>query len=128
MKLENYAKLIKVWNLIKNYWYIPLAAIVIFVSFLIFRRKNNNPAYKIINHLKKVNLNVKEYNTKVDKETENKIEEVEEKKEEILVKIEEKYNAKNIELETEKKEQYKKELDKVKEEPKELENWFNERF
>jgi primosomal protein N' len=124
MKLSSKAKWIKIFNWFREYWYIPLGCVVVLILFLLLPQKKK-VAHQIIEYMHKKEKRVREYNDAVDKETRKKITEVEKEKERLVGEIEKRYEKMSIDLSNEKKEEIKKELDKVKEDPKKLESWFN---
>ena len=124
MKLVNKVKLIKVFSWLKEYWYIPLLCVVFILAVLLLPKKRK-VAHQIIEYMRKKEKRVRKFNREVDEETDEKLKEVEKTKNKILEKIESDYEDEKESLVLEKKEKYLKELDKVKEDPKALEDWFN---
>jgi len=119
-----FPKLKKTLNYIKEYWFIPVAIIVVLMILLFPQRKQRLGA--VIDFMHKKEKRIKEYNAKVDHDTREKIKEVEEETKNTIDEINNEYDEKKNNLESDKLKTIEDEVNKYTDSPDKLEKWFND--
>jgi len=99
-----------------------LAIILFVVLFLVTKR---NVSGKLFESFRKNVDEYTKYNKKLDKETFKKLEELENKKKEMKKEIEKKYQNETNKVRSDINKKVKEDLRKIEDDPKALENWYN---
>ena len=116
----------KLWATIKHYWVAPFVVFGVLIAWLIFRRKD--AAYEVLQTRNNSYEAQMEAINRIHKEEVEKRNNIIEKYNKIVKELEEKYKADRVVLDTKKKKEVKKIIEKYHDKPDELAKMLAEKY